>query len=231
MTLIDKYKSKIRKLLALAESDNPHEAERARVQAEKLMRKHNLMATDVEVVSLEGKAFTRRHPKDSENCLIWRICEIAACESFPRTTSVQLGRQYKYQTRPVFMGLQHDAEMAVYCWEVLLMQMQSKQRAMKKEYGLRANDVEIYSCSWAIKATEKLVNVFGTREVPKSVASAKERMQFDGESKPRSAKSGDDPERESALHTLGYRHGEDAYLNVAASDLSSKQARLASHAR
>ena len=42
----EKYKRKIQKLLALAGSDNPHEAERAKVQAAKMMKKYGFVEPD-----------------------------------------------------------------------------------------------------------------------------------------------------------------------------------------
>lgn len=46
-----KWRIKVRKLLALAQSDNPHEAERAREQAQKLMSKHGLTEESAEMVA------------------------------------------------------------------------------------------------------------------------------------------------------------------------------------
>lgn len=223
----EKYKNKIRKLLALAQSDNPHEAERAKVQAQKLMAKHNIHEGDVEIITTSGKAIKRKNIKKSEAILVSAILRISGCEGFSRCESEwDWGSQrYKYENKPHFIGLQHDAELAAYSWDVLLDQLLRAQRVIKKEHPtLGANEIERYSEGWVLRAATKLENVFGERKPPENVTDYHNRRNSELKTvKPRAAKSTGDKQLDTALENLGYRDGKKARLHNAASDQREKQ--------
>ena len=166
----EKWKKKIRKLLALSLSDNVHEAERAKVQAQKIMAKYGLNNDDIEVVSVPAsKCFKRASPKESELTLMQAIDDISGCISHLRTRRTRQYRNLRYKTSVVFMGIQHDAEIAAYCWDVLYSQLVIDQKIKKKECGLNANHIEIYSVTWCESASKKLKNAFGYKPMREGI--------------------------------------------------------------
>jgi len=216
----EKYKAKIRKLLALAQSDNPHEAERARIQAEKMMAKHNIDQDGLGVVTVQAKlGFKRRKPRHSESTLVTLICGISGCHSFLSVTRTRNGDSYKYQSYVEFMGLQPDAEMAAYTWDVLYRQLQDRERELKREYGFTAKHLDRYAHSWALGVAKQVSQVFGWRDPVEAVEKAV-RQDGDGmaQVRTRSVQSTGCQDIDQALTALGTMDGRSAQLHNATGD-------------
>jgi len=227
---MNKWKSKIRKLLALAQSDNPYEAERAKVQAHKLMSKHGLSEADVEVVVVATSViFPRLNPKQSETLLMSALDHISGCITYT-TTSRAYTKSFRRssKTAVMVMGPARDAEIAAYCWDVLYSQLVEAQKQLKKQYSVNAAEVERYSGSWVAAASMKLVNAFGH----KAVADTTEKQfqvasEHFGKGKTLAAAKIHDPEVESALLTMGRDDGAEASLHVAAENARRHEQKLA----
>lgn len=168
----DKYRTKIRKLLALAMSDNPHEAERAKSQAIAMMRKYNIMEEDVEIIEQKSAPIKRRKRlKYSEMKLLQTICQISGCEYYFLTQIIPL------QVRPVFVGLEHDARLADYTWEILIKQLlgdREKFRAKNPNVGRQQTD--LFCDQWVLAVKEKIEKVFAHKSVNANVSNFYERL-------------------------------------------------------
>ena len=108
--MADNYKEKIKKLLALAQSDNENEAKAALLKAKELMAQHKIEEADLEdaqnkkVVRVKTK-FTCSKRRDSwMGSLSAVIARNFCCQA---TTS----RKWNHQTRTVtFVGLEGDID-------------------------------------------------------------------------------------------------------------------------
>ena len=217
----EKYKSKVRKLLALATSDNPHEAERARVQAEKLIAKHSIDPDSLEVVTLDAKPVRRKKMKQYELDLIESITTISGCHAFVYSKKAPNASYTRLVNSacPRFIGAKSDAELAVYAWDVLTLQMRSYQRRMKSENPeLRVAQFDALLSGWVYAASKKLVNVFGNRK-PNEAASREYKAKCVGKNfaKPIMSKF-DMDDHGIAMAILGYKAGHNVQLNAAARD-------------
>lgn len=168
----DKYRTKIRKLLALAMSDNPHEAERAKSQAIAMMRMYNIMEEDIEIIEQKSAPIKRRKRlKYSEMKLLQTICQISGCEYyFLKITSPT-------QVRPVFVGLEHDAKLADYTWEILLKQLLNDRENFRSEnLGIGRQQADLFCERWVFAVRDKIEKVFAHKPVMDNVSNFYKRL-------------------------------------------------------
>lgn len=105
-----KLLAKIKKLLALAKSPNPHEAASALAMAQKLMKEYQISQEDVEITTKESETlFARRTPMYIHK-LLRVICLAFGCEGY-------LSKWDK--AKAVFLGQEERPEIASYCFDVL----------------------------------------------------------------------------------------------------------------
>lgn len=164
-----KIKNKIRKLLALSQSDNEHEAERAMTQAKSLMRKHRISTEDVDIAEVSSSvSFKRKNIRESESIILSSIKSIGGCIPFiyVKITFTKKGKAI-YKSTPCFIGISTDAEISAYCWDVLYSQLIEIQSNFKKQKESQ-HAIEAYSIGWAIESSRKLINAFGHKDVSKS---------------------------------------------------------------
>ena len=223
----DKYKEKIKKLLALAQSDNPHEAERARVQAEKLMAKHNINTDDIEIITVTAdRPILRRNMRTSEAFLLDAILKVSGCYIYTSSCRCANGR---YVTTLKFMGLEPDARLAAYSWEVLFSQLHVVQCEMKSKYRLNVGEVEHYSRAWVQSASKKIKTVFGHKKTSEKLDRFYKKKTSDwGQTGLSKTNRPDDNVRANELVKRGLSDGSNARLNNVA-DTQDKQARLSAH--
>ncbi len=131
--MAEDYREKIRKLLALAESDNEHEAQAALLKAKELMAEHKL--TEAECKELKSKKVKK---------IVTEITYSKRRDPWIHGLSATIGSNYccqaysvkKYdkQTRTVgFVGLDDDADLCVAIFEYAVNCIRSNQKRMKKE--------------------------------------------------------------------------------------------------
>lgn len=207
----NRYREKVRKLLALAESNNPHEAERALSQAKKIMAKYNIKAHDTEIITVKSTNVPRRYLKDYEVHMISCVNAVSGCEAFSRSTYHPNG---KIVTDIYFVGLASDANMAAYSFEVLHTQVRQFQLKMKK-IGHTAPERNRASLAWVIAACDKLNQFFDYKDIPENVKDYyKRESESYNEGKHRESKAVDNSE-DQALLNHGYYEGHKALLNKA----------------
>lgn len=123
--------SKIKKCLALAKSDNPHEAASALRQAQKLMEMHNISDIDVQVSDVyetKAKAATVEAVR-WESMLAHLIAEAFGCSMYV-SNGYELKNNYQHRrTRDYcFIGVSPSADIAQYAFEVLSAQCAKARR-------------------------------------------------------------------------------------------------------
>ncbi|MDF7669854.1 DUF2786 domain-containing protein [Orbaceae bacterium ESL0721] len=115
----EKYIEKIKKLLALAKSTNPHEAALAMQRALKLMAEHNINSNDVELSKI-NESMAERTPTDSEKqpSYVGMLANVI-CSSF----GVQGYFNYNDETNHTtvsFYGMNERPQLAAYAFDVLV---------------------------------------------------------------------------------------------------------------
>lgn len=115
--MADNYKEKIKKLLALAESDNENEAKAALLKAKELMAQHKIEEADLEdaqnkkVVQVKTK-FTCSKRRDS-----W-MGSLSAVIARNFCCQATMSRKWNHQTRTItFVGLEGDIDTCVAIFE------------------------------------------------------------------------------------------------------------------
>lgn len=118
----DQALAKIKKCLALAKSQNPHEAAAAMRQAQKLMAEHNLDEQDVSLADIaESTVATVSQGHNLwENTLARSVADAFACRLFGKSFWCLIGARGLTKKRTwVFVGVGASAEVASYAYEVL----------------------------------------------------------------------------------------------------------------
>jgi hypothetical protein len=102
----EKIKSKIKKLLALSTSPNPHESAAALEAAQKLMAEHNIDAAGINRLDITEEGFKtvwRENTPPYETQLIFRIANAFGCFRLYEKRAI---------CRWLFIGLPHRAQVA-----------------------------------------------------------------------------------------------------------------------
>lgn len=110
---------KIKKLMALAKSPNPHEAARALEMAQKLMERHALREEDVVISEKDSEVeFAKRTPI-YVHYLTAVISRAFGCEAYFAAG---------FKAKAVFFGQDERPEIAAYCFDVLFRKLSSARR-------------------------------------------------------------------------------------------------------
>lgn len=161
--------AKIKKCLALAKSNNEHEAAVALRQAQKLMQQHGITDFDVEHADIQEEA-TRAgaatKPPRWECALSNRVAEAFSCRVYLR--SGMCGHW-------VFVGATPAGEIARYAFEVMFRQVK---RARKEYIGTklkrctttRTRRADLFCEGWVIGATALIERFAGNDEQKARVA-------------------------------------------------------------
>lgn len=123
--------SKIKKLLALARSTNPHEAAAALKQAQKLMQEHQIQQSEVEISeSHNGKKFAPKAPQYIHNLA-------GVIEKAFGVRCYFCGSGYPFKYSAVFFGQYERPEIASYCFDVLFRQLNTARREFNASQSKR----------------------------------------------------------------------------------------------
>lgn len=118
----DQAIAKIKKCLALAKSQNPHEAAAAMRQAQKLMAEHNLDEQETSLADIAESTVAAVSQANNlwENTLAGIVANAFACRIYGKAfwSVIGMGRPTKKRTW-VFVGVGASAEVASYAYEVL----------------------------------------------------------------------------------------------------------------
>lgn len=113
--------AKIKKLLALAKSNNPYEAAAALSRAQALMQKHSVGEADIAMADCDTQTlcFSKETLNSFEINLLNTICS-----AFGVVSVIDgLWNKGKYVARANLMGIAPQPELAVYCLDVLYRQL------------------------------------------------------------------------------------------------------------
>ncbi|OCG27981.1 hypothetical protein A9G45_13260 [Gilliamella sp. HK2] len=115
----EKYIDKIKKLLALAKSTNPHEAAIAMQRALKLMKEHDINASDVELFSI-NESMAKRTPTDAEKQPSYvGILANVICSAFGVKGYFCYNNETNHMTVK-FYGMRERPQLAAYTFDVLV---------------------------------------------------------------------------------------------------------------
>ncbi|NYS61894.1 DUF7168 domain-containing protein [Vreelandella salicampi] len=165
---------KIQKCMNLASSDNPAEAAAALRQAQKLMEKHNLTASDLSLHTVsEAEA---RGASRAKSLPAWVV--------FLRSTigevfGVQVMNRYQklggvWQNWAVFVGIGEKPQAAQYCYEVLFRQISADRNRYRKELHPRmaprrkSRHCDLFCESW-VQAVRSKVEAIAISEQDRDV--------------------------------------------------------------
>lgn len=146
---------KIKKCLALSKSSNEHEAGQAMKHAQVLMKKHNISIASVDVNMTSAKV--NKNPSQWIRCL-------ASVVSNATGTRVINSRMQEFQ----FFGVESNAEIAVYMFDVLKRQCTRARREYLKtisNYSTTTKNkyAESFCAGW-VKSVSVLVDEFVNSE-------------------------------------------------------------------
>lgn len=118
----EKALNKIKKLLALSQSSNPNEAAIALKHAQKLMKEYQLHECEIEMKeSANEKAFAKKSPQYI-HALVAVIEEVFGVRCFFRAVG------FPVKCNAVFFGQNERPEIASYCFDVLLRQLNNARK-------------------------------------------------------------------------------------------------------
>ena len=165
---------KIQKCMSLASSDNPAEAAAALRQAQKLMEKHNLTASDLSLHTVsEAEARGASRAKSLPAWVVFLRSTIG--EMF----GVQVMNRYQklggvWQNWAVFVGIGEKPQAAQYCYEVLFRQISADRNRYKKELHPRmaprrkSRHCDLFCESW-VQAVRSKVEAIAISEQDRDV--------------------------------------------------------------
>lgn len=136
-----KMLSKIKKCLALAGSDNPHEAAAAMRQAKALMEKYGVSANHITMAEIgeaaaKSATMSRDKPANWEMHLAGIVGKTFGCKMMVCRNLYETGNGYANEGSYVFVGLKQQAEVASYTASVLIRKCK-KARALYISENLR----------------------------------------------------------------------------------------------
>lgn len=226
MSMQERHKEKIRKLLALAQSDNPHESETAKRQAMALMKKHQIDSEELEIVEVSSRYIAKKKLKDFESYLVTAVMKISGVYGLQEYDFKLQSDRVQWFVRVNFIGLESDAELAAYSFDVLHQQLMKARFEFKRIHKANAIQQDQFCLGWVVSACKKLDNVFGVRKRPEVVSKHYEKENKDLEpAKSRKTKSIEDRDSENCA-ALGFEQGKDALLNQATTNQQEIQLRL-----
>jgi hypothetical protein len=166
---------KVKKLLALGRSNEPHESALALQRARSLMDKHGITSTDLEVADIQprnGAAGRYKTPPEYITELADVCADLFECGVYYMTES-QPSNFYRpknvYQTRPVFIGAEPQNEICGYTYDVLVRQLIRARRSFRsKEWhpSLITRDRDSYARGWVEAIRSKVADMVPPKPKP-----------------------------------------------------------------
>lgn len=158
-----KIVEKIKKCLRLSASSNPHEAATAMRQAQKLMEKYGVSASDIELSKIESSLTKAGNTK----CLPAYLLQLAHMINAAFGTTVIMestGAWQRWESHLRFIGVGSQAELAAYAFDVLRRQLTrdrneylSSLKRLKRTTKTRRAD--LFALAWVEEANKKIVAV------------------------------------------------------------------------
>ena len=137
---MDRIYEKIKKLLALANSSNEHEARSAAAMANKMMVAHNITMQEVKTDrNYEESVIEESSKRSQESKFIMNLMQ----RYFFVETYCERSRKTK-TTKTVFVGTPENVEIASYIYDFLIGAFRSSWEVFKKENNLKASSKQSY---------------------------------------------------------------------------------------
>lgn len=156
---LTKVIERIKKCLALAQSDNPNEAATAMRQAQKLMREHNLTESSLHISKVKENRVkfgngARRAPE-------WMNCLASTCALAFDCHVLMTTNRFLNEKEVVYIGIGEAPKMAEYCYEVLARQLVHARneycKSLKKQHGyVPRGHSNSFALGWVLAVKSKL---------------------------------------------------------------------------
>lgn len=144
---------KIRKLLRLATSSEPHEAALAMRRARELMNAHQVTEAQLAMAAIKeqkGAAGNYEDPPRYVALLAQVVSELFQCDFYWNTRSqLHWNGRRKYSTVPVFVGIEPNQEICAYCYDLLHRKL-VKARREAEFYTYTRRELTIAKDSYAL---------------------------------------------------------------------------------
>lgn len=207
---------KIKKCLALSNSDNEHEAENALRQAQLLMEKYNIDDEDMlaaEATEAHAKSGAQNKPAEWEWQLASTIASLFGCEYF-------FSNNYRGKGDFKFIGCGLAPEIASYAFAVLFRQCKKaranyiKTKLKRCKTSTKTKRADLFRKGWIITATKK-VNKLATTERQQEAMQSYLAKHYPSlvPVKPKKSKKGNASKRDMSDFYAGWDQGSDAVLN------------------
>lgn len=158
---------RLRKVMAMSESDNPHVAAAALKTAARLMQEYGLTQEDVLLSDVQEKhaRLPRKVPTDYDAQLIVTIAKAFNCEYFLE--------QYSHgKSEVVFVGVSPAAEIAAYSYDVLHRKLIAARRdylagvSRRFKAANRTRKANAFALGWALGVSRAARSLMAVYEVP-----------------------------------------------------------------
>lgn len=226
---MDKILSKIKKLLALSQSSNPHEAATALEMARKLMVKYHIDSSDIKISSNPAKKKFATKPARYVLMLIQLIDDTFGVNSYICNYYEDTSWGEK-QCHPVFFGVEERPIIASYCFDVLYRQLQSARKSFNNRQDKRLKRKTVIArtdtfCEGWVSGVRQIVTKFALPAEEKQlmetyIKKLEARESFD-EVRGRSA--GHTGRNRNYCYDLGVMEGKQATLNQGVGEKSIKK--------
>lgn len=131
------YKEKIKKLLALAESPNEHEAKAALLKAKKLMAEHKISEADIRDIGKQEVKKIQTGITCSKRRNPW-IVELSAVIGVNYCCQAHRSHEWGEQTQKIgFVGLEDDVEICIAIFKYAVDCILAGEKSLKKELSKR----------------------------------------------------------------------------------------------
>lgn len=204
---MNRINEKIKKLLALAQSDNPFEAQRAKTQANALIKRQSMDDMFLDICSFRTKrVIDGAYFMQSDSNLLNFISAVTGT-----TLTIIALEQNGYQ--PIFTGHKQDVDCADSLWECIKSQLDALCLQLKPHYNIE--QIELYCMGFSNSVNTKLFKTFGYKEADaQTKACAKNQFGFCLSPKHKDTLPGNNKTPlEKSLVWTGFREGENVRIN------------------
>lgn len=175
--------ARLKKLLALSKSNEPHEAALAMKRAQELMAVYNLTHSEIKESEVQEHTSKSYHKGQSlpayKGALVSTIRKAFQCEVFLQGDYKRSGSWMKIVVHPVFIGLDPNAEIASYVYDFLARKLDKARAEFMK--GINKNTkrqnktarADYFSLGWVSGVHDQIMKMIPPSEVPDIVKSYK----------------------------------------------------------
>ncbi|MEH8130585.1 DUF2786 domain-containing protein [Gallibacterium anatis] len=216
----DKILKKVKKLLALSKSTNPHEAAKALEMAQKLMSEHQIDYVDIEVSSIHNNKKFALNTAQYVLMLAGLLRKAFGVEAYVSNYYNNDSEYGENQCHIVFYGVEEKPVIASYCFDVLWRQLQSARKAFynKQDKRLKRSTLiaraDSFCEGWVLGAANNVKAFVASEDESKLMAAYTAKMEAErkiGTAKGR--ESGNTKEKNDNSRWLGFEEGKKVELN------------------